>query len=130
MSQKLRLGIVIVILAIILIVVSPVLSNTTQAGSDWTNEALTEANVSIGKAGYNKKTELLERDIDEEVKKTLNPIIDQEIADLEKMLEDFYHLKLEGLTDTVEYQNLQEQIKTLKQSIFDRYSREIEAIFE
>ncbi|MCM3387272.1 hypothetical protein M3649_03885 [Ureibacillus chungkukjangi] len=100
------------------------------ANSDWTNEVLTEANVSIGNAGFNKKEELKGRSVTESVKSTLNPMIEEEKKELEQMLEDYYNLQLQGLTDTEEYRILETKIEALKQSIFNRYKSEIDLLFK
>lgn len=130
MKQKFKVLFLIVVLTVILVVISPILSKTSEAGSSWDNEVLTEANSDIGKAGYNKKEELVKKPLDDSIKESFNPLIEEEKADLERMLEEYYNLRLQGLTDTEEYRVLEEKIKQLKQGIFDRYKAEIDSIFE
>lgn len=102
---------------------------TTYGDSDWTNEVLTEASKSIGNAGYNKKEELKNLDVTESVKETLNPKIEEEKKELEQMLEEYYQMKINGLTDTQEYKSLEQEIEALKQTIFNRYKSEIDLLF-
>ena len=100
------------------------------ASSDWTNEVLTEANASIGSAGFNKKESLKEQSITENVKETLSPMIEEEKKELEQMLQDYYDMQLQGLTDTEEYRILEGKIEELKISVFNRYKSEIDQLFQ
>lgn len=99
------------------------------ADTDWTNEVLGSASKIISSAGFNKKEEILSRDLSEEVKSALDPKIAEEEAKLESMLEEYFQMKVNGMTDTVEYKELEKSIESIKAIIFDRYKKEIDLIF-
>lgn len=99
------------------------------ASTSWNNEVLSLANTAIGGTGYQKKEELIDKDITGEMKKMLDPKIAEEQAALEKMMEDYYQMKLDGLADTPEFAELESRIAGIKVDIFNRYKSDIDAIF-
>jgi hypothetical protein len=64
------------------------------------------------------------------MKVALDPKIAEEQAALEKLLEDYYQMKLNNLENTPEYEALENQIEGLKLTIFNRYTKEIDLMFE
>lgn len=129
MNQKIKVLIVVGVLAVILAVVTPVLSNTS-ASSSWTNEVITDADITLQKAGYQIKENLVNQDVTEQMKQALNPLIESEIAELEKLLESYYQMQLENLTDTPEYLAVQERIKVIRNQVAERFKKEIDKAFE
>jgi hypothetical protein len=55
--------------------------------------------------------------------------VDQQKADLEKLLDQYYQMKLDGLEGTQAYKDLEAQIAAIKQSVYDRYTKEIVQVF-
>jgi len=129
MNQKIKVLIVVGILAVILAVVTPVLSSTS-ATSSWTNEVITDADITLQKAGYQIKENLVNQDVTEQMKQALNPLIESEIAELERLLESYYQMQLENLTDTPEYLAVQERIKVIRNQVAERFKKEIDKAFE
>lgn len=104
-------------------------STQTGASSSWINELTSKANTELGQAGYAKKEEILDKDLTTEMAKVLDPKIAEEEAELEKMLQEYYELKLSGLSEGAEFKALETKIENLKVSIFNRYRGEIDAMF-
>ena len=99
------------------------------ANTSWTNEVIAEANKQLGAAGYAKKEEILGRNMTDQMKESLNPKITEEQTELERMLEEYYQMKLAGLENTPEFAALEKSIEQLKTAIFNRYTKEIDLLF-
>ncbi|MGB6406629.1 MAG: hypothetical protein WBF39_04085 [Planococcus donghaensis] len=106
------------------------LGSKSGASSDWSNELTSIVNKELGATGFEKKEEILQSDVTAEMKETLDPKIAAEQAELEAMLEAYYQMKLDGLTDTAEYAALEAQIEAIKLNIFNRYKAEIDTMFD
>lgn len=99
------------------------------ANSSWTNELVTIAGKQINQAGFDKKEELLNQDITTGIKQAIDPKIAEEQAALERMLEEYYQLKLAGLENTPEFKKLEEDIEKIRTVAFNRYKAEIDTLF-
>lgn len=104
-------------------------SSQSGASSSWINELTSKANTELGQAGYAKKEEILDKDLTAEMAAVLDPKIAEEEAELEAMLQEYYELKLQGLSEGTEFKALEAKIETLKISIFNRYKTEVDAMF-
>ncbi|MFS0657483.1 hypothetical protein AB1L07_02495 [Niallia alba] len=108
------------------------LSETASADESWLPGQLAENNAKIAKAGFEKKEEIKSNangDIKETINGKLSPELEKAQSDLEKMLEEYYQMKLDGLDSSPEFTYLEEAIKTTQASILDRYKKEIDTIF-
>lgn len=99
------------------------------ANSSWTSEIATLANQKINAAGFAKKEELKNSDITGQMKLMLDPKIAEEQAELEKMLEEYYRMKLEGMEGSPEYVQLEKDIEKIKLNSYNRYIKEIDSLF-
>lgn len=103
----------------------------TGANVDWQTEVVNDASAKIGKAGFDKKEELLNNNsIGDQMKSVLAPTIEEEQKELERLLEEYYQMKIQGLTDTPEFLALEKQIEQIRLSVLNRYKKEIDAAFE
>lgn len=100
------------------------------ANSSWTSEIATFANQQINAAGYAKKEELKNSDITEQMKTMLDPKIAEEQAELERLLEEYYRMKLAGLEGSPEYVQLEKDIEKIRLNSFNRYKAEIDLLFK
>lgn len=119
----------VVALLFVFLVGGMFLGSKIGANSSWTNEVISEANKQIGAAGYAKKEELKNQDISGEMKQMLDPKIAEEQAELERLLEEYYKMKLAGLENTEEFRKVEAEIEKIKTVIFTRYKTEIDALF-
>ena len=100
------------------------------ANTDWKTEVVSEANARIGAAAHNKKEEILNYNIDEKIIEALDPKIKEYEEEIATMLEDYYQLKLQGLTDgSAEIEVIEVQMEAKKQFMFETYSKQIDAMF-
>lgn len=107
-------------------------NSSASADESWLSEQVAENNRAIAGAGYNKKEEIksnAEEDIKETINGKLSPELEQAQLDLEKMLDEYYQLKLDGLTESDQYKYLEQKIQETQASILDRYKQEIDSIF-
>lgn len=128
MKKKVSVLFVVAVLAIL--IGGLFIGTKIGASTGWSNELASLANKELGATGFEKKEEILGNDITAEMKEVLDPKINSEQDALEKLLEDYYQMKLAGLQDTVEYKALELQIENLKLTIFNRYKADIDTMFE
>lgn len=105
--------------------------NKTGASGDWQTAVVNDASARIGKAGYDKKEEILasSNDVSEQMKAAMNPAIEEQEQQLARMLEEYYQMKIQGLQDTPEFKALEGEIQKIRNSVFERYKKEIDQKF-
>lgn len=119
------------IIAVILFGGGLFLGGNVLGSNDWTTSVISSATTTISKAGENKAKELAANtNIGEQMKQVLAPEIEAQQKELERLLEDYYQMKLNGLTDTAEYKQVEEHIAKIRQTLYTRYKQQIDAIFE
>lgn len=102
----------------------------TQASNDWVTTVIGEANRSIGQAGHQKKEEIINSDVTAQKQQAIQPAIDAEEEELQRLLEEYYQMKLQGLTETEEFQEIKNQLLIIREGVFERYKSEIDSMFE
>lgn len=107
-------------------------NSSASADESWLSQQVAENNATIAKAAFNKKEELkgnATSDIKNTINGKLSPELEKAQSDLEKMLEEYYQMKLDGLESSPEFAYLENAIKTAQESLADRYKKEIDTIF-
>ena len=101
----------------------------TSATNSWTATVENEANTRISKAGYDTKEELLNQSeaLPEVMVEKADPYIEDYEKELEKMLEEYYKMKVDGLTDTQAFKDIEKRMDEIKTTIFNRYKKDIDA---
>jgi rhamnose utilization protein RhaD (predicted bifunctional aldolase and dehydrogenase) len=105
----------------------------TGASSDWKSEVINEASQILNGKGYEKKAELVGRDgenVEAEMKAAINPEIVASQEELARLLEEYYQFKIDGLTESEEFAQLESRIEQIKGAVLERYKGEIDQIFE
>lgn len=128
MINKKRVALTVVI-AVVLLIGGMFVGTKMGANSNWTNEVATIANQQINAAGFAKKEELKNRGLTDSMKMLLDPKIAEEQAELERLLEEYYRLKLSGMENTPEFEQLEKDIEKIRVNSFNRYAKEIDALF-
>ncbi|MCP1159311.1 hypothetical protein [Bacillus infantis] len=103
------------------------------ANTDWQSTLKLDATKQIGGAAAKKRDELLsgtDEDINDIMKDSLQVEVDQQKAELERLLEEYYQMKLNGLADSPEYKALEQEIAKIKEGVLTRYKADIDAAFE
>ena len=130
--MKLKVTLLVLSLAAILglCVVFVPESSEVEAGSNWYNETLNTAYSDMLDVARLTNDDLAQKDIDSEIKSTFDSKIKKEEELLAQMLEEYYQLQLNNLTETDRYKELTVQIEGLKTQIFNSYKAEIDEMFK
>ena len=64
-----------------------------------------------------------------QMKTVLDPKIAEEQAELERLLEEYYRMKVEGLTDSPEFKKVEADIEKIRQNAYNRFTKEIDTLF-
>jgi uncharacterized membrane-anchored protein YjiN (DUF445 family) len=105
----------------------------TKATTDWQTDAINTANSELGSAAYTKKNELINSastDINAKVQDQISKDVEDQKAELQKLLDEYYQMKINNLTNTPEFLSLQQKIKQIQADILSRYENEIDKVFE
>jgi peptidoglycan hydrolase CwlO-like protein len=104
----------------------------THATTDWKTDAINSANSNLGATGYNEKTKLVNSastDINNRVQDEIGKDVQDQQAQLQALLDQYYQDKLNGITDTAEFKDLEAQIVQIKENILARYKTDIDNAF-
>jgi hypothetical protein len=104
----------------------------TGASSDWQTTEFADADLALGQKGYQVKEELkasAPADINAKIDAEVTLTVEQQKAELERLLEEYYQMKLNGITGSPEYLALEQKILKLKTDVFNRYKVEIDQAF-
>ncbi|MEX0596603.1 MAG: hypothetical protein WD512_08885 [Candidatus Paceibacterota bacterium] len=121
----------IILTVLILVSGAFYVGSNTKATFSWDTEVINNANSEIGKAGYDKKNEIIENaDIASEMAAILDPKLEAEKAELQDLLDQYYQMKLDNLSESAEFKEIEARIEIIKQNIYNRYTAEIDLLFE
>lgn len=100
------------------------------ASTSWVNDIINQAGTDLDATASDKTNELLKSNsISDQMRSILSPEIEAQQAELEKLLEDYYQLKIAGLTNTEDFKATQLKIQQLRTTMLTRYKKEIDAAF-
>jgi hypothetical protein len=105
-------------------------SDYTKATTDWKTNAINQANSSMGESAYNEKSKLIsgaDADIQSTVIEKLS--IEDRQKELQRLLDEYYDLKIQGLTGSQSFKDLEAQINAIQSDILTRYKKEIDQVF-
>jgi hypothetical protein len=104
----------------------------TKATTDWQTNAINTANSDLGAAAYSEKEKLkgsAADDINSTVQDQISKSVEDQKAELQKLLDEYYQMKLNNITNTPEFLNVQQKIKEIQASILARYESELDQVF-
>ena len=130
--MKLKVTLLVLSLAAVLglsFVVVPE-NGEVDANNSWTNQAINNAYSDMLDTAHETNEELAKIDVNSHILATFEPKIKTEQELLAEMLEEYYQLQLNNLTETDRYKQLEKQIEELKVSIFNSFKSEIDKMFE
>lgn len=126
-NLKMKIMVVITVMSLLLSTVV-----IFAASNNWADQVFIKANEQIGKAGFNKKQQLIsnmDSRIADHVASKTDGEIENKKGEVEEALEDYFVEKLDELTDTPEFIALDGQMEDLAGDIVDRYKGEIDTAF-
>ncbi|MGG0667830.1 hypothetical protein ABE073_04790 [Lederbergia citrisecunda] len=104
---------------------------TALGNSSWSTSVVNSANSLLVKAGQDKTKQLATTtDVGKQMQQLMQPEIEAQQRELERLLEEYYQMKLAGLTETDEFKAVEGQIDAIKRALLNRYKNEIDSIFE
>lgn len=128
--KNIKRNIVIVALLLVFLLGGLLIGGKYGASNNWSSELSNFAAIQLNSAGLKKTTQLLENtDITSQMKHALSPEIEAQERELERLLEEYYQLKISGLTGSADYKALEAKIKSLKNTMLARYKEEIDKSF-
>ena len=130
--KKMTKGIIVGVVSLGLFAAGSIVGVVTNAdGKNWTDDVIQSATSILTSTAEDKKDELLSdsSNISDAMKNALNPQIAEEQQELERLLEEYYQMKVAGLTDTQEFYNIRAQITYIKEKNLKLYKKEIDAYF-
>jgi hypothetical protein len=102
------------------------------AGLDWKSNAINSAYNELLETANTTNDELtsdVSGDINKQVETQIADTVEQQQLELERLLEEYYKLKLEGYTTSEEFLSLEEQIKTIRENVLESYKQRIDEAF-
>ena len=130
--KKMTKGIIVGVVSLGLSAAGSIVGVVTNAdGKNWTDDIIQNATSILTSTAEDKKDELLSdsSNISDAMKNALNPQIAEEQQELERLLEEYYQMKVAGLTDTQEFYNVRAQITYIKEKNLKLYKKEIDTYF-
>jgi hypothetical protein len=104
----------------------------TGASTDWQTNAVNGAySELLGTASTttNQITSNADTEINNTINTAIQSTVDQQQTELQRLLDQYYQMKLDGLTGTPEFKSLEQQISQIRQSVFDAYKKQIDEAF-
>lgn len=102
------------------------------ASSDWKTTAINNSYSEMLDVASNKTNQLtvnVSGDIDGKIQTEINGTVEENKAELERLLQEYYQMKLNGLTQTQEFADLETQIETIRNNILVSYKQQIDQAF-
>lgn len=120
---------VIVLAALVLLAGGIIFGSTVGANSNWQSDLNLAAQREIDASGHELVQEFKQQGLTEQMKTAIDPKIAEEQAELERLLNEYYRMKIEGLTETPEFAELEAKVEELRRLAYKRFTGEIDAMF-
>lgn len=104
----------------------------TLAGSDWISSAQNNAYSELLTTANQKQDEIvknIDSDVSEKVNSAIGNTVDEQQAELQRLLDEYYKMKLDGLENTPEFQSLEQKIKDIQSSVLAAFKEKIDQEF-
>lgn len=85
--------------------------------------------LDVASSKVNSLTQDIDGDIDKKVQSEIGSTVDNQEKELQRLLDEYYQLKLDGFADTDEFKELEEKIKTIRQNVYESYKKQIDDAF-
>jgi hypothetical protein len=105
---------------------------TSNASLDWKQNAENRAFNALLDARDEIQGDILDNtasDIDTTIQDGISDTVDTSADELKRLMEEYYRMKLEGLTDSPEFTALETKIDTLMMNVYGGYKTEVDKAF-
>ncbi|MED1863347.1 hypothetical protein P4V41_07745 [Fictibacillus nanhaiensis] len=102
------------------------------ANTDWKSKVINDSYSGFLDTASDKTDELtsdVSGDINEKVQSEISGTVDKQHEELERLLDEYYKLKLAGYTNSEEYKQLEQQIITIRTNVYESYKKRIDEAF-
>lgn len=104
----------------------------TGANGDWVTTGINNAYselITTANEVSNALTSNVEDDANAKVQAEIQQSVDEKQAELEKLLEEYYQMKLDGLTETEQFLQLESQVAAIQQDLLNTFKQRIDEEF-
>lgn len=104
----------------------------TGATADWQAISVNSANSQIYQTATDKTNQLVtssKTDISNTAQQQLDAEVQAKKDELSKLLDQYYQLKLQGLTDSAQYKQVEAQITSIENDALTTYKKQIDQAF-
>lgn len=104
----------------------------SKAGSSWSATAENEAYgelLDVANSTKNGLVQDINSDVNDKINGAIKSSVDEQQAELEKSLEQYYQMKIDGLTETPEFLALEQKIKDIQKSVLESFKTQIDQEF-
>lgn len=130
MNKKFLLGIGVSVLGLGLAFGGGVVA--TKATTDWQTNAINKAQSDLKQQAYDKANVLSNQastDINAKVNAAVSDEMKAKQDELNQLMEQYYQMKLNGITNTAEFKSVEDQITKIQQWALDQYKSQIDQTF-
>lgn len=104
----------------------------TGASGDWVTNGINAAYSELVTTA-NQTTDGLTATVDEDanakVNEAITQTVDEKQAELDRLLKEYYQMKLDGLTETEQFKALEERIAFIQQDLLNTFKQRIDEEF-
>lgn len=107
-------------------------SITGKAGSTWATSAENTAYSELLGTGNSTKDELvsgINSDVNTKINTAIQGTVDEQQLELERLMKEYYQMKLDGLTLTPEFLALEDKINQIQQNVLASFKTQIDQEF-
>lgn len=103
------------------------------ASTDWKTNAINSAYNSILGTGHEVNNEIVAdapTDINNAIQTEIASTVESKEDELKRLLEQYYQMKLDGLTETAEFKSLENTINEIMLNVAAKFKEDIDKAFE
>lgn len=106
--------------------------NDTSASGDWVTNGINAAYsemITTANEVTNGLTATVETDANAKVNKAIAQTVEEKQSELDRLLKEYYQMKLDGLTETEQFLQLEGQIEAIQQDLLNTFKQRIDEEF-
>lgn len=104
----------------------------TFAGSSWSTNAENAAYGELIDTANSTKNELvsnIDSDVNSKINTAIGSSVDEQQAELARLLEEYYKMKLDGMTESEQFKQLEQRIRDIQQNVLESFKNQIDQEF-
>jgi hypothetical protein len=103
-----------------------------KAGTDWETNAINNSYSELLQTANSTKNDLvsnIDSDVNTKINTAIASDVDTQQAELERLMKEYYSMKLNNLTNTPEFLSLEQKIKDIQASVLASFKQQIDQEF-